>query len=149
MTQYSDSFSLVWKMYPNKKNKFQAFQKFEKLGFDEVDQLKEWISVQEWPEETKFIPHLVTVINQKRWLDTEDTDEKKYMKDALQAWSRLKGHIKTYGTQFGPRIDEDLREPVRMLGGLQAVGQWRESEVNQKKLIFFKYYIESHKNGKK
>lgn len=87
MPKYSDEFERLWKLYPRKSAKFVASQKFEllqKKNPKEVEMLFKYIERQKWPE-PRFMLHLATLINQKRYLDPEnDFEDVKQKQDKIK-----------------------------------------------------------------
>ena len=77
---YPHDFEKIWRVYPNPANKFTAFKAFDKLDLDdaEVEELFQHISVRakkdvKWLGDPKtgrkYIPHLSTFLNGRRWED--------------------------------------------------------------------------------
>lgn len=98
--KYTDNFEKLWALYPRKTNKYQASVKYESLVRrrpKEVEILLDYIKTQKWPE-AQFIPHLSTVINQKRFLDPEvtfiDDKQKRIKADVDKTYKNQQKEIK-------------------------------------------------------
>ena len=75
--KYSEDFLKIWNVYPRKVGKLAAFRAFERLGchngdveliMDSIDDHLDYDSA--WRRERgKFIPHLATFLNQRRFED--------------------------------------------------------------------------------
>mgnify|MGYP001588649503 CR=1 FL=1 len=69
---YTDDFLRNWEQYPNKANKLKAAQAFQKISISVYPLISAALPlhVQSWAgKETKYIPHLATWLNGKRWED--------------------------------------------------------------------------------
>ena len=76
-------FNDFWELYPRKVAKEKAKEKFiglkpdEKLFYEIIGGLKEYINSDQWQKnEGQFIPHPTTFLNQKRWQDEMTQKEK-------------------------------------------------------------------------
>ena len=86
ITKLENDFELFWKVYPNNKNKSLAFRKW--MSSDDPDILVKSLKVikhnlqsGEWNKnETKFIPHAATFINQERYNDEVSSKSNNYTK---------------------------------------------------------------------
>ena len=76
---YPSDFEKLWRAYPNNASKYQAFKAFEKLKLEQsdVDELVMHVTTRakkdvKWLGDKngkKFIPHLSTFLNGRRWED--------------------------------------------------------------------------------
>lgn len=105
---YPPMFELLWKSYPKKSAKEDAFKAFKKLHIQSEAELAPLIKSVEDHKRSKqwqsgVIPHLATYLNQRRWEDeieelkpspTYSTMDPK-VKDALdRRWEELYGKAK-------------------------------------------------------
>jgi hypothetical protein len=77
-----EEFSTLWSIYPRKIGKKMAYRVFCK--YDEKHYKKILYGAKRFAEQNtvtdeKFIPHLSTWLNQERWMDWFETDEKGYI----------------------------------------------------------------------
>jgi len=77
-----DRFEEFWKLYPRKRNKFDAMQVWSTLNPDDelfeaiMSGLKKAVNSKEWKEqEGRFIPYPATWLRKSRWLDEYTEDE--------------------------------------------------------------------------
>lgn len=75
--EYPAWFEDVWRSYPNKANKYEAFLALEALGSDEpfLDKIKDAIAWQrrsdQWTKDGgRFVPMMTTWLNKRRWEDS-------------------------------------------------------------------------------
>ena len=74
--EYTDNFLMVWKEYPNKKSKSEAFKAWRKINPNKelIDIILSFIAKaktsREWTDDYgKYIPMLATFLNNARWED--------------------------------------------------------------------------------
>lgn len=75
-----EDFEKVWKIYPNKKNKQKAQEKFLKLKPEILElilkAIPEHVKQEAWVKDGgRFIPHLITWLNGNRWEDEINTPQ--------------------------------------------------------------------------
>lgn len=81
--EYPEEFERLWKPYPLHKGKAEAFKAFKKLHCQngDIEQIIHCIEVyktdQDWTKDNgSFIPHLSTFLNQRRFEDVFDFEER-------------------------------------------------------------------------
>lgn len=80
-----DRFEEFWKLYPRKRNKYDAMQVWSSLNPDDelfeaiMAGLKKAVNSKEWKEqEGRFIPYPATWLRKSRWLDEYTEDEMRF-----------------------------------------------------------------------
>lgn len=80
-----DRFEEYWKLYPRKRNKYDAMQVWSSLNPDDelfeaiMAGLKKAVNSKEWKEqEGRFIPYPATWLRKSRWLDEYTEDEMRF-----------------------------------------------------------------------
>lgn len=76
LDHFSDQFHFFWSHYPRKVAKLAASKVFNKLSTADQQLAADKIEGFTFSTDTKFIPHASTWLNQKRWLDEPEPENK-------------------------------------------------------------------------
>ena len=116
--KYTDDFEKLWKLYPRKTNKYQAGVKYDALVRrkpKEVEMLFHYVKTQKWSD-PQFVPHLATVINQKRFLDPEvafvDDKQQKIKQEVEKSYIEQQKAIKAK-FEVKEKTVEELAESIK------------------------------------
>lgn len=144
--EYSDEdFNRLWSVWPNKKSKWPAYQKFRTLMKNEPEEyepLLNWAINQVHPKNKTYICMLKTIIHQRQWQDEEPKDYE-IIKSASHQFECILDYVHKKGVQSKDPLnlsDRGLKALIA-IGGRQSVGYATEKQLPIIKQKYIDKYI--------